>query len=65
MYRREPKLNDGQIFTGCELIARGVPKAAVARELGVSRQTLYSALNRQGHYHSNSPTAARRQAEVT
>lgn len=61
VYRREPKLTDGQIFIARELIARGVPKAAVARELGVSRQTLYSALKGQGRYDSNHPTAARRQ----
>ncbi|MFC8521367.1 helix-turn-helix domain-containing protein [Pseudarthrobacter sp. NPDC057230] len=57
MYRREPNLTDGQIFTSRELITHGVPKAAVARELGVSRQTLYSALNGQGRYASNPPTA--------
>lgn len=49
-YEREPKLTDGQLFTARELIARGVPKAVVARELGVSRQTLYTALNRNGVY---------------
>lgn len=50
IYDREPKLTDGQIFTARELIARGVPKAAVARELGVSRQTLYTALAGEGRY---------------
>ncbi len=50
MYERGPKLIDGLLFTARELIARGVPKAAVARELGVSRQTLYTALNGDGVY---------------
>lgn len=50
VYEREPKLTDGQIFSARELIARGVPKAAVARELGVSRQTLYTALAGEGKY---------------
>ncbi|MFJ5108131.1 MULTISPECIES: recombinase family protein [unclassified Glutamicibacter] len=49
-YEREPKLTDGQLFTARELIARGVPKAVVARELGVSRQTVYTALNGDGAY---------------
>ena len=39
-----------QVFTARELIAQGVPKAAVARELGVSRQTLYTALKGEGRY---------------
>jgi len=47
---REPKLTDGQLFTARGLIVRGVPKAAVARELGVRRQTLYTALNGDGAY---------------
>ena len=50
VYEREQKLTDGQIFSARELIARGVPKAAVARELGVSRQTLYTALAGEGKY---------------
>lgn len=50
VYEREPKLTDGQVFTARELVDRGVPKAAVARELGVSRQTLYTALKGKGRY---------------
>ncbi|WP_219618157.1 recombinase family protein [Brevibacterium linens] len=50
VYEREPKLSDGQVFTARELVDRGVPKAAVARELGVSRQTLYTALKGKGKY---------------
>lgn len=50
VYERKPKLTDGQVFTARELVDRGVPKAAVARELGVSRQTLYTALKGKGRY---------------
>lgn len=50
VYDRPPALTDGQLFTARELIERGVPKAAVARELGVSRQTLYTALGGKGVY---------------
>lgn len=50
VYDRDPKLTETQVFTARELIAQGVPKAAVARELGVSRQTLYTALKGEGRY---------------
>lgn len=50
VYKRRPKLTDGQIFTARGLIRHGVPKAAIARELGVSRQTLYAALKHEGRY---------------
>ena len=49
--RREWRLlSPDQVAEARERIAAGVPKSAVARELGVSRQTLYSALaERQEH----------------
>lgn len=50
VYDREPKLTDGQLSTARELVKHGVPKAAIARELGVSRQTLYTALAGKGVY---------------
>lgn len=49
-YERAPALTTEQITTARERIAAGVPKAAVARELGVSRQTLYTALAGKGSY---------------
>ena len=41
---RKPALNAEQVEHAKSKVAAGVPKAAVARDLGVSRQTLYSAL---------------------
>ena len=41
---RRPALNSEQVAEARAKVAQGVPKAAVARDLGVSRQTLYSAL---------------------
>ncbi len=41
---RKPALNAEQVEQVRSRIAEGVPKAVVARDLGVSRQTLYSAL---------------------
>lgn len=58
MYAREPKLTETQVFTARELIAQGVPKAAVARELGVSRQTLYTALKGEVRYGPSSGATA-------
>lgn len=46
-YAREPKLSESRVFTACKLVSRGIPKAVVVRELGVSRQTLYAALKSQ------------------
>ena len=48
VYDRVPKLVLEQIQLERERIAQGVPKATVARDLGVSRQTLYAALNGMG-----------------
>ena len=50
VYDRGVKLSTGQIATAREQIEAGVPKAAVARGLGISRQTLYTALAAQGRY---------------
>lgn len=50
VYDRGPKLTEGQLFTARGLLEHGVPKAVIARELGVSRQTLYAALNGDGVY---------------
>lgn len=46
----KPKLNTEQIDQARELIATGVAKAKVARKLGVSRQTLYTALAGRDSY---------------
>ena len=50
VYDRVPKLAPEQIQLARQRIAQGVPKAKVARDLGVSRQTLYAALNGSGKY---------------
>lgn len=42
---RRPALNAEQVAQVRERVAAGVPKAAVARDLGVSRQTVYAALS--------------------
>ena len=45
LYRgRKPKLNAEQIAEAKARVASGVPKARVAREMGVSRMTLYAVL---------------------
>ncbi|RHW25341.1 recombinase family protein [Nocardioides immobilis] len=41
---RKPALTTEQVTEARERVELGIPKAAVARDLGVSRQTLYSAL---------------------
>ncbi|AJQ90057.1 recombinase family protein [Propionibacterium freudenreichii] len=50
VYNRTPKLSADQIDTARRRIANGVTKSRVARDLGVSRQTLYTALSGQGRY---------------
>ena len=50
VYDRGPKLSAGQVQSARQQVADGVPKARVARELGVSRQTLYDALEGRGRY---------------
>lgn len=42
---RKPALSAEQVAGARQKVADGIPKAAVARELGVSRQTLYAALS--------------------
>lgn len=42
---RAKALNAEQVAEARESVAQGIPKAKVARDLGVSRQTLYSALS--------------------
>ncbi|MBL3698990.1 recombinase family protein [Leucobacter luti] len=49
-YEKAPKLAPEQIEDARRRISDGVPKARVARELSVSRQTLYAALSGSGKY---------------
>lgn len=49
-YAKGPKLTAEQIAEARQRVADGVPKAAVARGLGISRQTLYTALSGAGRY---------------
>lgn len=49
-YDRAPKLSPEQISEARKRVADGVPKAKLARDLGCSRQTLYSALSGLGKY---------------
>ena len=42
---RNPALTPNQVASARALVAQGIPKAKVARDLGISRQTLYTALN--------------------
>lgn len=50
VYDRAPKLSAEQIEEARQRASSGVPKAKVARDLGVSRQTLYAALSGTGKY---------------
>lgn len=50
VYERLPKLSPEQIAEAHQRVDSGVPKAKVAREFGVSRQTLYAALDGTGRY---------------
>lgn len=49
-YARQTALTQEAVSTARERIKSGVPKAKVARDLGVSRQTLYKALDGKGAY---------------
>ena len=49
-YEREPKLTAQQVAEARKRVASGVPKAKVARDLGVSRTTIYHALAGEGVY---------------
>ena len=50
VYDRGPKLTPEQVREARQRVAGGVPKAKVARDLGVARQTLYAALKGEGRY---------------
>lgn len=50
VYERGPKLSSEQIAEARRRIGADAPKAVVARDLGVSRSTLYSALSGSGRY---------------
>jgi DNA invertase Pin-like site-specific DNA recombinase len=50
VYDRGTKLTAEQIAPARRKVAEGVTKARVARDLGVSRQTLYAALQGTGRY---------------
>ncbi|MBN9612069.1 MAG: recombinase family protein [Actinobacteria bacterium] len=49
-YAKGPKLTAEQIAEARQRVESGVPKAAVARSLSVSRQTLHTALKGEGRY---------------
>lgn len=49
-YERKPKLTPEQIADARRRITEDVPEAKVARDLNVSRLTLYTALNGSGKY---------------
>lgn len=50
VYDRGPKLAPAQVEEMRQRVALGVPKAQVAREMGVGRTTLYKALSGEGRY---------------
>ncbi|MGN0094856.1 MAG: recombinase family protein [Corynebacterium sp.] len=50
VYEKKAKLTAEQIAQAKQNIDMGVPKAVLARDLGVSRSTLYAALNGTGKY---------------
>lgn len=50
VYDKAPKLSQEQVTQARQQVAVGVPKAHIARELGCSRQTLYTALKGKGKY---------------
>lgn len=50
VYERAPKLAPEQIEGARRRVSEGIPKARLARDLGVSRQTLYAALGGSGKY---------------
>ncbi|PCC26649.1 transposase [Glutamicibacter sp. BW78] len=50
VYDRGTKLTDDQIAQARRRVSDGVPKAVVARDLKVSRSTLYAALSGTGRY---------------
>lgn len=50
VYDKAPKLSQEQVTQARQQVAVGVPKARIAKELGCSRQTLYTALKGEGKY---------------
>ena len=58
VYDREPKLTPEQVAEARQRVDAGVPKAKVARDLGVSRQTLYTALAGDGKYRTGAASTA-------
>lgn len=50
VYDKAPKLSPQQVQEAQQKATAGVPKARIARELGCSRQTLYTALKGEGKY---------------
>lgn len=50
---RARKLTQGQVAEAHDMVATGVPKARIARELGCSRRVLYDALIGRGAYGSH------------
>ena len=58
VYDREPKLTPEQVAEARQRVDAGVPKARVARDLGVSRQTLYTALAGDGKYRTGAASTA-------
>lgn len=58
VYDRAPKLSPDQIEEARQRVAADVPKVKVARDLGVSRQTLYAALSGTGKYAELSPVTS-------
>lgn len=50
VYDRGPKLDAEQVLAARQRVSEGAPKAKVARDLGISRQTLYAALSGSGKY---------------
>lgn len=55
VYRKAPSLTAEQVEQAKADVDRGVTKARIARDLGVSRQTLYEALNGTGVYAEGHP----------
>lgn len=50
VYRKGPRLTPEQVTDARERCKLGVPVSRVAKDLGVSRQTIYNALNGEGVY---------------
>ena len=50
VYDRGPMLTEEQVMQAEKAVADRVPKSVIARGLGCSRQTLYTALKREGRY---------------